>query len=198
GETISRRRSIARGCAVMPAGTVVDGMAPSVVQVKADATYRLHAQRSLQRVVVRVSCIEPRAQLPVVGVQCPTSIDGDRGTRIKAGVALPEQVPAKVIHRAGSYRQQSAGNTVDVFSPEQLVPGRADIVQLHHHFRNQFVLQAEIVVVNVGVANAFREDQSAAEGKVRIVGIPSHQIPHILHSYALSRIGSAAAFSSSY
>ena len=62
------------------------------------------------------------------------------------------------------------------------MPRRADVVCLQCKFGHQFALHTQIVVINVRVADAFREYDSGELGQIGVSRIPTCQIANGLRS----------------
>src|SRR5262249_47051682 len=131
-------------------------------------------QRSLERVVVRVHYVLPRAEVAIVVVG-------------EATIAIPGA--AELIGNRGSNRKHRSRIPVDVLSAEDLMASGADIIEFSHPLAGDFALDAQEVVVDVWVANTLREDDARQDGDVRVKRSPAGKVAGGLRAEALSRIG---------
>src|SRR6185437_15510336 len=105
------------------------------------------------------------------------------------GVNLAAQSAAQVVGHTVTLGQALARNSVHVLRPEQLVPRSADIVGFQSKFGHQFALDTQVIVIDVRVFNAFRENDSGKDGQIGIGRVPTGQVADGLRARALIRVG---------
>src|SRR5215469_13943004 len=98
---------------------------------------------SLQGVVVGIYHVLPDAQACIILIWPATVAD--------FGLT-------KVVDKRRSNRQNCAGRSIHVLRTEELVASGTYKVKFQHGFGEDFVLNAEIVIVYVGIVDALRED----------------------------------------
>src|SRR5512146_1048437 len=173
GVSVAGGGAIGGGRAAVPTRAVVQAVAPGVVEVEQQTVTRLFLHRNLESVVLGVVLVQPGAQHPVILI--------DYVARV-AAQGLP-----KVVLDARADGQASTGQTVDVVGAEQLVPLGSYVVQLDRQLGQKLVLQAEVVVVHVGIAKIPGNDAGQV-GKVRVTGVPAVNVAGRLHSNALADV----------
>src|SRR5712692_11649173 len=78
---------------------------------------------------------------------------------------------------------------IDVFGAEQLVTSITDIIGFQYQLPWKFPLHAQVIVVNVGIPNAFGEDDTRQDRPVRAKRSPASQVTGSLRSGSLSGVG---------
>src|SRR5208282_1988541 len=149
------------GSRVVPRRAVINGMAPSVVKIKQHVVAHLPLQLRLQSVVGGVVCVLPLAQDAVVNV-------GNAPVQTANG-----SVNRNIVRNARTYRQQGTILPIDLLGAEQPVPDGSYPIQFQHHPGCNLFLQAQELVVNVGIFDSSWQHNSRQECRVRIVGGPS-------------------------
>src|SRR5690349_15483877 len=121
------------------------------------ASLLLHGE--LQSVVVRIHNVLPNAKRTKVRVQTAGRV------HIRD---LTAKLAPEVIRSARSLRQTFTRDPVYVLRSEQLVSSRTDVVCFHDQLRHDFMLNAEVKVVYVRIANPFWENNSSKSCEVLV------------------------------
>src|SRR2546425_13273818 len=78
---------------------------------------------------------------------------------------------------------------IDVFRTKQLVTNITDIIGFQHQLPWKFSLHAQIIVVNVGIADAFGKNDSRQDRQIWAKRSPTSQVTGSLRSDSLSGVG---------
>ena len=69
---------------------------------------------------------------------------------------------------------------------------RPNVIHLDRQLGHNLTLQAEVVVVNIRVADALRENNARQECSLRVAGCPTREIAHSLRASALAGVRGCA------
>src|SRR5437016_3717178 len=79
--------------------------------------------------------------------------------------------------------------TVDVLGAEKFVSSIPNVIYLQNQPAGEFTLCAKVIVIDIGITNAFGENNTGEDGCIRAERSPAGQVPGGLCADALSRIG---------
>src|SRR5229473_7744318 len=78
---------------------------------------------------------------------------------------------------------------IDVFGTKQLVTGVTDVIGLQDQLPWKFSLYAQVIVVNVGIADALGKNDSRQDRQIWAKRSPTSQVTGSLRSDSLSGVG---------